>query len=238
VKLHYAIIITDSIDSYPEDDIRDACYAMMKLGNTFDVEKRYPRCFALQAKYFTAKLQKHLKLSFKNLIDPEILSSWNNWLIEMSQDPRNFPLAYGRSISILNDLNLEDQRVVYSSMMKQPGIAPWLIHMIGGIYNNKVGWKYRGGGFANTVSEEGWKKLHEHQELARRHFLRAYSLQPKLPEAPCEMMRIALTSGPQAGSPTEWFLRTVKICFDFRQAQYQNCWHWPKRVWTQSDLTR
>ena len=48
----------------------------------------------------------------------------------------------------------------------------WLVRMIGGDMEMQAGWKARGGGYANTVTEEGFKGFHQHLDQASSHFRR------------------------------------------------------------------
>jgi hypothetical protein len=87
--------------------------------------------------------------------------------------------------------------------------------MVGAAYHQGLGWEYRGGGFARQVTDEGWKKLAENQQLVMKHALYAWVLQPRIGGPPWMMQTYALTDS-DMGTPTDWFLRTIAVeCDDF-----------------------
>lgn len=59
-------------------------------------------------------------------------------------------------------------------------IDPWLEKAIRGINAVRRAWNARGGGYANTVTEEGWKVYGREIEIARPLFEEAYKLRPEL----------------------------------------------------------
>ncbi len=46
----------------------------------------------------------------------------------------------------------------------------------------------RGGGYANTVTKEGWQGFSEHLAQARSDLTDAWNLHPDFPLAPCRMI--------------------------------------------------
>jgi hypothetical protein len=58
-------------------------------------------------------------------------------------------------------------------------------------YYNTYGWAARGGGYADSVSEEGWRLLAERSEMGRKVLEEAQSLPTKCPEWFLAMMEIA-----------------------------------------------
>lgn len=59
-------------------------------------------------------------------------------------------------------------------------IDPWLETALRGISAVRRAWNARGGGYANTVTEEGWKVYGREIEIARPLFEEAYKLRPEL----------------------------------------------------------
>ena len=58
-------------------------------------------------------------------------------------------------------------------------IDPWFREMVQGRAAIAWAWESRGGGWANTVTEEGWKGFHKNLRAAREHFHAALKLHPE-----------------------------------------------------------
>ncbi|HTD64950.1 MAG TPA: DUF4339 domain-containing protein, partial [Candidatus Limnocylindria bacterium] len=99
----------------------------------------------------------------------------------------------------------------------------WLALVFDGEYHVMEAWKARGGGFANTVTEQGWKGFNEHLTAARKSYTRAWELRPDLPLAPCRMIYIAL-SGSDVEEMRLWFDRTVAAQIDYPKAWSDMRW--------------
>src|SRR5262249_4269138 len=85
-----------------------------------------------------------------------------------------------------------------------------------------LAWQARGGGWASTVTPQGWAGFKEHLEKAAQHFSEAYKLGPQYPEAAAEMITVAMAGGaPDGETPRLWFDRAVKAQLDYLKA-YQN----------------
>ncbi|MDB5338859.1 MAG: hypothetical protein JWN70_4478 [Planctomycetaceae bacterium] len=225
VRLHLVMAaLTENSDLTPQQ-IDENYKTLMEVGPVLIAEKRYPRLFAFQARTFRLDYSRLRNVDETLKVLPEILPAWIEWLVEMSQEGEHQQMrlyaAYGRTATLLGHMPLDLHRRAYLAALREPRINPWIVHMIGGNYHDMLGWSYRGGGFANTVTAEGWKKLAEHSSLAKDHYNYAYFLQPRIAAAPNEMMRVALTQSEEVGSVTEWFLRTTNICFDKDSAYSQ-----------------
>lgn len=224
VQLHHSITIISYPQDFTADDLRLACQTLVEVAPVLHSEKKYPRCFALQAYSFLRTVADKLGPEQSTSVFPLMVDTWTDWLVEASAVNKNMNFAWGRSRSMLFELDVDKQQQVYLAVLRKPGIDPWLVHMFGGFCHSTLGWKYRGGGYANTVTRDGWKKFGEHLKIAKRHLFYAHFLQPQKPETTTEVMKIALAATDEVGTSTEWFLRTVKICFDYREAYEQLEW--------------
>lgn len=54
------------------------------------------------------------------------------------------------------------------------------------------GWSFRGGGYANTVTEDGWKKFNKHLEVARNLLLYSKEISSTCPEWYTEILIVAM----------------------------------------------
>ena len=72
------------------------------------------------------------------------------------------------------------------------------------------GWDARGTGFADTVTEEGFRLLGERLAEAEEALTAAYELAPDRPEAPTQMLRVCIGRGHDRAEMEKWFERAMK----------------------------
>ncbi|MBZ5523908.1 MAG: DUF4034 domain-containing protein [Acidobacteriia bacterium] len=77
-------------------------------------------------------------------------------------------------------------------------------------------WRARGGGFANTVSEDGWRVFQERAELAARTLVDASSLPAKCPEWYLTMQAVARALGQGKEMQTAIFEKAVAFEPDYQ----------------------
>jgi hypothetical protein len=106
-----------------------------------------------------------------------------------------------------------------------PHFTPWLREMLLGSLENRIAWMNRGGGYAGTVKDEGWKKFEEHQTLARPHFIKAWELRPDRPQAAASMIDLVKCGNGGSGETLRlWFDRATAAQIDYYSAYYQMLW--------------
>ena len=120
--------------------------------------------------------------------------------------------------------NWKDSEALYNACLKQPKADPWTMEMIAGCYYRTMAWHYRGGGYASTVTADGWEKFGENLKKAAEHFEKAYELHPEYPEAASRMVFVSLAGGSEV-SPREWFDRAVAAQMDYTLAYDNYRWH-------------
>ncbi|MEA2709813.1 MAG: hypothetical protein QOF78_2414 [Phycisphaerales bacterium] len=117
------------------------------------------------------------------------------------------------------------QQAFVKALNAKKGGDPWLREMILGSADVKAAWHYRGGGWANTVTDGGWAGFNRHLDQARDHLTAAWKLQPKFPEAAAEMITVAMGAGDRLGeSDRAWFDRAVAAQFDYAPAYASFLW--------------
>lgn len=93
----------------------------------------------------------------------------------------------------------------------------WLALMFQGQHERNEAWAARGNGFADSVTEEGWKGFSEHLGEAQKYFSKGWELRPDLPFAATQMMSVSLgTSGLE--EMRHWFDRAVAVQVDNPEA--------------------
>ncbi|MBQ9726100.1 MAG: hypothetical protein IJV65_01165 [Kiritimatiellae bacterium] len=103
------------------------------------------------------------------------------------------------------------------------GADPWLALVIEGRLEIDRGWDDRGSGWANTVTEEGWKGFGSHLEKAKAALEKAWALHPEFPEAAKHMITVA--GGGCAGADEDlWFGRALAAQIDDRESWIAYRW--------------
>ena len=70
-------------------------------------------------------------------------------------------------------------------------------------------WDARGNGYADTVTEEGWKGFHERLAVAAEALSKAYALDPGSPAASTEMIKVMMGEGGGRERMEVWFRRAM-----------------------------
>ena len=109
-----------------------------------------------------------------------------------------------------------DSRHIVSRRIEELGGGePWLVQfLLGHDYFGRA-WASRGGGFADTVTPEGWKGFGENYALATTHLKAALELCPDFPE-PIDFLLDISGAGHNPGPETtyDWFRRAVAAQID------------------------
>jgi ankyrin repeat protein len=104
-------------------------------------------------------------------------------------------------------------------------VDPWFSKMIEGESEIQLAWEARGGGYANTVSGQGWKGFAEHSELARRALETAWSMHPERPEAAARLVYVSLGQGDSYQTVARsWFDRATAAQIDYAPAYTLYLW--------------
>lgn len=111
------------------------------------------------------------------------------------------------------------QRKLAEALTQSPDVDPWVRDLYLGRLEIQLGWDGRGGGWANTVTRDGWEALRTHMNAARIALVRAWMLAPELPEAPVEMIHVIKGGSTEPGeSLREWFDRARTAQRDYEPA--------------------
>jgi hypothetical protein len=93
----------------------------------------------------------------------------------------------------------------------------WLALELDGEREIAEAWAARGGGYANTVTDQGWQDFKSHLAAARSNLTEAWNLQPGFPLAPARMIYVALGDSDITEMRT-WFDRTLAAQVDYSRA--------------------
>lgn len=98
---------------------------------------------------------------------------------------------------------------------------PWLEAAAMARWHIDKAWEERGDGFANTVSEKGWRGYEEHRAKALDWAEKAYALQPRL-TAPLQV-GVTANYGNRAEA-AKWYMRSAAVYKDNRRTAAQFVW--------------
>jgi tetratricopeptide (TPR) repeat protein len=119
--------------------------------------------------------------------------------------------------------NPNQTNVLIEELDAIPDLDPWIEHVVKGRYHVDLAWQARGGGWASTVTSQGWKLFAEELKTAETHLVEAHQLHPEFPEAATIMISVSM-GGSGNVSPRKWFDRAVTAQFDYRPAYMSLLW--------------
>lgn len=107
--------------------------------------------------------------------------------------------------------------------LKQGTSLPqWILDTLAGEAAIDRAWESRGSGWANSVSEDGWKGFHKELEIARKHLITAWQARPDQPHAASLMIVVVMGDGAKRGENERlWFDRATAACFDYDSAYHR-----------------
>ena len=90
-------------------------------------------------------------------------------------------------------------------------------------------WALRGGGWANAVTQDGWKGFAEHIQLAHTALEKAHQLRLDRPEAATLMITVAMAEGAPPTVSRQWFDQAIAAQFDYLPAYKKLMWNYAPR---------
>ncbi len=95
----------------------------------------------------------------------------------------------------------------------------WFKKLLAGLYEVRKAWKMRGGGWASSVTEEGWKGFSIQLKLAYNELQEAWKARPDIPDIATEMLWITNCGGAAPGdTKLLWFNRAMLAQMDYNVA--------------------
>jgi hypothetical protein len=98
---------------------------------------------------------------------------------------------------------------VFEQLRKARPESPMPLILEGAVYTSYA-WDARGGGWANTVTEDGWKKMHERLDVAEKALTEAWKKNPDDPAAPTLMLGVELGQGKGRAVMETWYKRAME----------------------------
>ncbi|MGC3992274.1 MAG: hypothetical protein QM796_21770 [Chthoniobacteraceae bacterium] len=103
-------------------------------------------------------------------------------------------------------------------------IEPWVAEFYAGLHDINLAWKSRGGGWANSVTDNGWKGFEKYIALARENLVKAWTANPKDPLAATNMITVAMAESESNDTMRSWFDRATVSQMDCMLAYNQMLW--------------
>ena len=109
--------------------------------------------------------------------------------------------------------------------VKQYKLHPYLSLMLQGEYFMRLAWKMRGGGFADTVTEQGWKGFEENVSRAARFFEEAHKKYPHVPEAAAALIETAHLQNRKQDNKVYYLKKALQSQADYFDAMSSYTWY-------------
>lgn len=117
----------------------------------------------------------------------------------------------------------------YRSQVEASKLPEWIKLTLKGIVEKDMAWVKRGNGWADEVSQEGWRGFAEHLKAARDVLGEAARLRPDRPEAATTMITVTLGESMDLTEIRAWFDRAVSAQFDYYPAYKALLWAYRPR---------
>jgi hypothetical protein len=116
------------------------------------------------------------------------------------------------------DLLSRNAKEVSQILESSTNVSPWVTEYIEGCRSVDDAWKARGTGWADTVTDAGWKGFEQNIAIARTHLTKSWQLNPHDPAAAAEMVTVCMAENEQIDTMRTWFDRSVAADFDYMDA--------------------
>jgi tetratricopeptide (TPR) repeat protein len=121
---------------------------------------------------------------------------------------------------------------ISAEVSKTSAAKPWVKKWIEGQHCLQKGWDARGGGYSNTVSDDGQSIFRHESEKARRLLQEAWNLKPEDPSPAVNLIYSSLSLGRNGGPVPhmrQWFDAVLQLQVDAPEAAQHFLWGLRKR---------
>ena len=114
----------------------------------------------------------------------------------------------------------------WEEVSKTEGVKPWVKKWVEGLHCLQKGWDARGGGYSNTVSDDGQAVFKHESEKARRLLKQAWELKPEDPSPAVALIYSSLSMERSVvlNEMREWFDESLKLQVDVAEAAQHMLW--------------
>ena len=154
---------------------------------------------------------KYDKLLFPRLIRERRFDEFENKIISMDKEITD--IFERERIGNVFDAIVSGMNVYYAD----DAIPAWceqspdsyIAYTVKGVVYINLAWRYRGGGYADTVSEENFNEFYKHLRIAEEALRKAYELNPDFTLPASEMITICMGLGYPRAEMEKWFQRAT-----------------------------
>ncbi|MCK4400821.1 tetratricopeptide repeat protein [bacterium] len=118
-------------------------------------------------------------------------------------------------------------RDIVAIVMNEKDAGSWLLTMCRVNAHIRYAWDARGGGWASTVTDDGWRIFKKELRIAEEEAHKAYQMYPERPQA--FMLTIGTGLGYSDEWKARWFQRVIKTDFDYPPAYSVRLWYLQSR---------
>lgn len=115
----------------------------------------------------------------------------------------------------------------WTEVEKTEGVEPWAKKWLEGLHCVQNAWDARGGGYSNTVSDDGQAVFKHESEKARRLLEQAWELKPATAAPAVALIYSGLSLGERGGAEAHmrrWFNEAIKVQMDEPEAAQHLLW--------------
>jgi hypothetical protein len=147
-------------------------------------------------------------------------------LVQGDYKPDEFVLLHYRLANNPGNAWLLRMSEPVCQMLEQTSACPrWFADLIRGQCEIKNAWKVRGSGYADSVTEQGWRGFEAHLAKAKEKLESSWTLNPKSPYAATEMITVVMGAGDTPITDCRlWFDRAVAARLDHYPAYDKLLW--------------
>jgi hypothetical protein len=171
--------------------------AAFRTGEQFIRANNYPTNVPPEIKEIGHDMDEDLKASLDDNSIPseEIYDACDEFLEMWKTSPKKYQMYY---------------HAIEPQLFKNwpDASTSWLLKGEGNI---DIAWQGRGGGYADTVTEEGWKQFKDHLAIADEALGHAWQLNPKDPRIAVMMIWVELGQGQGRDRMEMWFQRAMEL---------------------------
>ena len=173
--------------------------------------------------YATVELASHVSRQRVQQLDASALDLFNQAFSDGSFKPGDEAQIADMLITEWGYNFFERNRAALVSTVQNAKGYPWLALVLEGKAEDRDAWAARGGGYANTVTEQGWKGFAEHMAKAHVAFEKAWKLHPDRALAPACMVEVAMSQS-EPEQMRVWFDRAIAAQIDIPLAWSSMRW--------------
>lgn len=133
-------------------------------------------------------------------------------------------MSYRLVHALSKEIKSNKRRKLVTLLQRDQGVPQFISQLADGWVHVEEAWEDRGSGWAQTVTEDGWRGFNAHLEEAEGALTASWEAQPNVPQAACQMITVAKGKCSNKRDERMWFDRAVAAQFDYIPAYKALAW--------------